>query len=72
MYAYFHCDAWKNHASMSLVGLFDEQNLRRVIKEDLSNKDIELEGDPDRMPVNDMANRVEYGFILPIVPNERI
>ena len=75
-YMYSFCDQWKSFGSMGLVGIFDEDRLKREIVKDLDNGNVELdEGtepeDIQSMSWKDIEIRLTYGNIQPITLNER-
>lgn len=75
MYIYFHCDVWKSTDSMNLVGVFDEPHLKKVVREDLEQNRVVLDGfepkEESRFTVDELIRNLDYGFIEKIDLNER-
>jgi len=79
LYVLFSCDAHKSKGSMSLIGVFDEENVRGVIRDRLSNEDdfeLGIEDMTDdkfnEMSIDDIGNLLDYGFVQSISLNERL
>lgn len=75
VYVYYHCDQWKSRDSMRLVGVFDEETLKRTIIEDIQAKDVELD-DRDEAEILSMDIRIldgllVYGHLDTITLNQR-
>lgn len=74
-YIYNSCDQWKSHDSMRLVGIFDEENLKKVIIEDVKSKEIELddrdEKEIEEMDIRTLNGLMTYGYVERIELNQR-
>ena len=79
LYVLFSCDAHKSYSSMSLIGVFDEKNVRGVIRDRLNNDDdfeLGIEDITDdkfnEMSIDDIGNLLDYGFVQTVSLNERL
>jgi len=64
---------------MSLIGVFDEKNVRGVIRDRLNNDDdfeLGIEDITDdkfnEMSIDDIGNLLDYGFVQTVSLNERL
>lgn len=77
LYVLFSCDEHKSYRSMSLIGVFDEENVRGVIRDRLKDDfEFGIEDIADdkfnEMSIDDIDNLLDYGFIQTVSLNERL
>ena len=76
----YTCNAWKENASMKLIGVYTNQaKLNKQLVKMFKKHDIEWEHDPDRRPtlkelnmisINDLNEFIDYVFLQEITLNE--
>lgn len=75
-YALFSCDSWKSFDSMSFIGVFTFNALKKVIKRKIKNDDFEIGlvnvNEIDNMEVQEINSRLMYGYIEEITINEEL
>ena len=75
LYVYYHCDEWKMNDSMSLIGVFEESKLKKILIDDLRNKDIEIDDRDEeeilKMDMWTLESLLKYGHFQKIDLNER-
>ena len=73
---YFHCDEWKSHASMSLIGVYiNIRALIRSIKEELREDAQDYNGKISLLPdieISEINDRLHYGILEEIILNKKV
>ena len=72
IYAYFWCDEWKSRSSYALVGIFDEETLRKELLIDWDMKIIEFDNDSFPKCIDRIIRNVKYAEIEEICINEKL
>lgn len=72
-YALFSCNDWKEHSSMSPIGVFNQSELLKVIKRKIKTREFRFKRDVKeigKLSIREIDTSLVSGYIQPIKLNE--
>lgn len=74
-YVLFSCDEWKSYSSMKLIGIFNKNELVKVIKRRIKKRELHFNRDIkeiSKMSVEEIKVALEFGYIESLKLNQEI
>lgn len=74
MYVLFTCDEWKSRSSQEFMGVFDYENLIKIVRENVENENFQFGRnlkELESMSVKEIEIALKYGYIIPTELNEK-